>query len=193
MSKLILASTSPRRLELLKQIGITPDGVADPAVDETPLKAERPHLYAQRMAEAKAKAIAPKYPDAYILAGDTVAAAGLRILPKCADEKEVIECLKLTSGRRHRIYGGVSLIAPGKGPVTRLAQSIVTFRRLSDKEISTYAASGEGIGKAGGYALQGRAAAFIRFVSGSPSNVIGLPLFEAARLLESAGYACPSR
>jgi septum formation protein len=191
--KLILASTSPRRLELLKQIGITPDAVTAPDVDETPLKAEKPRAYALRMAEAKALAVAPKHANDFVLAGDTVAAAGLRILPKCADEKEVRECLELLSGRRHRIYGGVCLIAPGKKPVLRLAESVVTFRRLTDKDITAYVKSGEGIGKAGGYALQGRAAAFIRFVAGSPSNVIGLPLYEAATLLESAGYTCPSR
>lgn len=186
--KLILASTSPRRLELLKSIGITPDKVADPAIDETPLKAELPRALALRLAEAKAGAVHQKHPGSFILAGDTVVACGRRILPKCKDKAEVQRCLALLSSRRHRVYGGICVIDPAGKKASRLAESTVTFKRLSSAEIESYLKSGEGEGKAGGYALQGRAATFIRFISGSASNIIGLPLFETAQLLASLGY-----
>ena len=185
---LILASSSPRRLELLRQIGIIPDKTVAPDSDETPLKAELPRALALRLAEAKADAVRQKHTGGFILAGDTVVACGRRILPKCANQEEVKKCLALLSGRRHRVYGGICVIDPAGKKATRLAESIVTFKRLSPDEIETYAKSGEGEGKAGGYALQGRAAAFIRFISGSASNIIGLPLFETAQLLASLGY-----
>lgn len=185
--RLILASTSPRRLELLRQIGISPDGVVDPSVDEAPLKNEIPHALAARLAEAKAHAGALKEKNALILAGDTVVACGRRLLPKCENTDEVKACLTLLSGRRHRVYGGVCVLKDGKAH-TRVAQSVLAFRRLTPQEIDAYARQGEGIGKAGGYALQGFGARFVRFMSGSPSNVIGLPLFETAQLLKATGY-----
>lgn len=186
---LILASSSPRRLDLLKQIGIVPAKVEAPACDETPLKNELPAPLAQRLALAKAQAVAENHKNSIILAADTVVACGRRILPKCENDAQVRNCLKLLSGRRHRVYGGICVLDTSGRAHTRLVQSIVQFKRLSQSEIENYVQTGEGIGKAGGYALQGKAAHFIRFVSGSPSNVIGLSLFETAQLLGAAGYA----
>lgn len=185
---LILASSSPRRLDLLKQIGITPDKIEAPACDETPLKNELPAQLAQRLALAKAQAVTEKNCKAIVLAADTVVACGRRILPKCENDMQVRDCLTLLSGRRHRVYGGICVIDANGKAHTRLAQSIVAFKRLSADEMEAYVKSGEGVGKAGGYALQGRAAAFIRFMSGSPSNVIGLSLYETTHLLGRAGY-----
>lgn len=185
----ILASTSPRRLELLKQIGITPSHVIAPDCDETPLKNELPPELAARLAKAKALAVHAKHPHHFILGADTLVACGRRILPKCENDNAVSNCLSLLSGRRHRVYAGVCIISPRGKLAERLVQSVVAFKRLSPDEIAAYVASGEGIGKAGGYALQGRAAAHIRFISGSPSAIIGLPLFETAQMLQSVGYA----
>jgi septum formation protein len=187
MPSLILASASPRRLELLKQIGIVPEKAVAPDIDETPLKLEKPDDYALRMARTKAETVAKQFPNHVILAGDTVVACGRRILLKCENVDEVKRCLALLSGRRHRVYGGVCVITPGAAPRTKLSISAVQFRRLEQKEIDAYATTQEGVGKAGGYALQGGAAAFIKFLSGSPSNVIGLPLFETAQMLNFAG------
>ncbi len=185
---LILASTSPRRLELLKQIGVTPDQVAAPVCDETSLKNELPYALALRLATQKAQSLTAKFPGAIILGGDTVVACGRRLLPKCETADEVKQCLELLSGRRHRVYGGICVI-DAKGKVhARVAESALLFKRLSAEEIAAYVKSGEGQGKAGGYALQGRAAGFIKWMSGSPSNIIGLPLFEAQQLLRNAGY-----
>lgn len=186
--KLILASTSPRRLELLEQIGIKPDAVMAPDCDETPLKYEKPNELALRLAIAKARAVHANNPGTFVIAGDTVVDARAKVLPKCNDDAEVRKCLKILSGCRHRVYGGVCVINPAGKEFIRVVETTITFKRLHDSEIEAYVKSGEGIGKAGGYALQGRAAAFIRFVSGSPSNVIGLPLHEAAQLLQGAGY-----
>ncbi|MDX1923340.1 MAG: nucleoside triphosphate pyrophosphatase [Alphaproteobacteria bacterium] len=186
--KLILASTSPRRLELLAQIGIKPDSVMSPNCDETQLKYEKPQKLALRLAIAKANAVHKQYPAAFVIAGDTVVDARAKVLPKCADDAEVRTCLKILSGCRHRVYGGVCVINPAGREFTRVVETTVAFKRLHDSEIDAYVKSGEGVGKAGGYALQGRAAAFIKHVSGSPSNVIGLPLHEAAQLLQGAGY-----
>ncbi len=185
---LILASTSPRRLELLKQIGITPDGVMAPDCDETQLKYEKPNELALRLAIAKAQTAHKKHPGTFVIAGDTVVDARAKILPKCNEDVEVRKCLNILSGCRHRVYGGVCVINPAGKEFTRVVETTITFKRLHADEIEAYVKTGEGIGKAGGYALQGRAAAFIRFVSGSPSNVIGLPLHEAAQLLQGAGY-----
>jgi septum formation protein len=185
---LVLASASPRRLELLRQIGIKPDA-ADPAkIDETPLLGERPPAHALRLAREKALRVAPRHPGAYILAADTVVACGRRILPKPADEATARRCLELLSGRRHRVHSGVALVSPDGQVVLRCVNSQVLFKRLSTDEITAYLASGEWRNKAGGYAIQGRAAALIRFVSGSYSNVVGLPLFETAQLLAGRGY-----
>jgi septum formation protein len=184
--RLILASASPRRLALLAQLGVVPDAVLPADIDETPLKRELPIPYARRIAAAKAAAIAE--PGALILAADTVVAAGRRILPKAETETEARAALSLLSGRRHRVHSAVTLIdADGKAR-HRLASAIVAFKPLSEAELAAYLASGEWQGKAGGYAIQGRAEALIRRLSGSWSNVVGLPLYETRALLRAAGY-----
>jgi septum formation protein len=185
---LLLASASPRRLDLLRQIGITPDRVLPADLDETPFKRELPGPHAKRLAQAKAEAIRAAVPGAYILAADTVVGCGRRILPKAETDDELRLCLDLLSGRRHRVHGGVCLIAPDGTMRLRLVQSSVTFKRLTPAEIDAYVASGEGRGKAGGYAIQGRAAALIRAIDGSYSNIVGLPLFETSQLLRGAGF-----
>ncbi len=187
-SQLILASASPRRLELLRQIGVVPARIVAAELDETPHKEELPRLYAQRLAHAKAVAIATQHPDAYVLGADTVVACGRRILPKAEDDTTVRRCLQLLSGRRHRVLGGVCLVAPGGKRKAALVTTILRFKRLSDDEIEAYVGCGEGRGKAGGYAIQGRAARFVSYLSGSYSNVVGLPLYETAALLKSLGY-----
>jgi septum formation protein len=185
---LVLASASPRRLDLLAQIGVTPT-LIDPAdIDETPGKAEQPLPYARRMARTKALAVAARHPGAIILAADTVVAAGRRILPKADDADDVRACLTLLGGRRHRVISALTVIGPDGAVRSRDVTSILTFDRLSPVVIAAYAADGEGIGKAGGYAIQGRAAAFVRFLSGSYSAVVGLPLRETALLLRAAGW-----
>nr|WP_026870678.1 Maf family nucleotide pyrophosphatase [Inquilinus limosus] len=185
---MILASASPRRLDLLRQIGIVPDRVLPADLDETPLKRELPGPHAKRLAQAKAEAIRAGAPDVFILAADTVVGCGRRILPKAESDAELRQCLELLSGRRHRVYGGVCLITPDGTMRLRLVQSVVVFKRLTAEEIDAYVASGEGRGKAGGYAIQGRAAALIRAIEGSYSNIVGLPLFETSQLLRGAGY-----
>ena len=186
---LVLASASPRRLTLLEQIGVTPDRVIASDVDETPLRDELPRQYAIRMARAKSDAT--DVDGAFVLAADTVVAAGRRILPKADSEAEARQCLTLLSGRRHRVMTAVAVRAPDGRGAERLSESIVTFARLSDDEIDAYLATGEWTGKAGGYAIQGKAACFIRALSGSHSNVVGLPLFETARLLRGFGWSLP--
>jgi nucleoside triphosphate pyrophosphatase len=185
---LVLASASPRRFELLRQIGIVPD-VVDPAqIDESPLHDELPPVHALRLAREKALRVAARHPGAFVLAADTVVACGRRILPKPADEAAARRCLDLLSGRRHRVHSGVALTSPDGRLVLRRVDSHVGFKRLSEEEMAAYLNSGEWHEKAGGYAIQGRAAALIRFVSGSYSNVVGLPLFETAQLLAGRGY-----
>jgi septum formation protein len=184
--KLILASASPRRLDLLARIGVVPDAVIPAEIDETPLKGELPHRHAERLAAEKAAAIA--VPGSLVLAADTVVAAGRRILPKAEDEATARQCLKLLSGRRHRVHSAVTLI-DGEGKARhRLSTTIVTFKQLTAREIDAYLATGEWQGKAGGYAIQGSAEAFVRFLAGSHSGVVGLPLFETRALLIAAGY-----
>jgi septum formation protein len=183
---LILASASPRRLQLLQQIGLVPAQIIAPEIDETPLKAEHPDKYALRMAEAKAAAVAAKNPNVIVLAADTVVAAGRRILPKAEDEPTARHCLEILSGRRHRVYTAVCVSAGGKAR-TKLAMTQLRFSRLDEKTIAHYLASNEWHGKAGGYAIQGMAEAFIPWISGSYSNVVGLPLAEAIHLLKQAG------
>jgi septum formation protein len=185
---LVLASASPRRIALLAQIGITPDQVVVPDIDETPLRSELPRQLAARLARAKAKAGPP---GCFVLAADTVVAAGRRILGTPATEEEARAMLALLSGRRHRVYTALVLLAPDGRSAERLVQSIVAFARIANGELSAYVASGEWQGKAGGYAIQGHAAGFVRFLSGSYSNVVGLPLFETAQLLRGFGWRVP--
>lgn len=187
--RLVLASASPRRLALLRQIGLVPDAVAPAEIDETPKPRERPLDLARRLAEAKAAAAsAGAEADAFVLAADTVVACGRRILPKANEPAEARACLSLLSGRRHRVLTGVHVAAPGGRRSTRLVTSTVTFKRLSADEIDWYLASDEWRGKAGGYAIQGRAAVFVRALQGSYSNVVGLPLSETAGLLSGLGF-----
>ncbi|MEZ5737390.1 MAG: nucleoside triphosphate pyrophosphatase [Novosphingobium sp.] len=183
---LILASASPRRRELLARLNVVPDRIAAADIDETPRKGELPRDYARRMAREKAEAVETR--DAHVLAGDTVVALGRRILPKAEDEATARECLSLISGRRHRVLSAVALKAPDGGIRERLSETIVRFKRLSEAEIDTYAASGEWQGKAGGYAIQGHAEGLIAWISGSHSGVVGLPLFETRALLKAAGF-----
>ena len=191
MTVLVLASASPRRLELLRQIGIVPDGVDPADIDETPLPGELPPSYVLRLAEAKARAVSPRHPGAFILAADTVVACGRRILPKAEDAAAARACLTLLSGRRHRVYGGIAVIAPKGGIARRRVLSQVAFKRLSETELQAYLDSGEWQGKAGGYAIQGKAAALIPWICGSYSNVVGLPLYETVQLLAGRGYRVP--
>jgi septum formation protein len=189
---LVLASASPRRLELLTQIALVPDIVDPAALDETPLAREIPARYALRLAEAKARAVAARHGGSFVLAADTVVAVGRRILPKAEDAEAARRCLMLLSGRRHRVHGGVALVTPEGRIATRSVETVVAMKRLAEAEIDSYLRSCEWRGKAGGYAIQGLAARFVRFVEGSYSNVVGLPLFETAQLLAGHGYA-PAR
>lgn len=183
---LILASASPRRLDLLRQIGFEPAAIDPADTDETPLPAEPPRAYALRMARTKLEIVAARHPGALVLAADSVVAVGRRILPKAESEADARRCLALLSGRRHKVLGGVAMTT-GAGLRTRLVETAVRFKRLESMEIEDYIQSGEWQGKAGGYAIQGHAAAFVTFISGSYSNVVGLPLFETAALLRSLG------
>ena len=183
---LVLASTSPRRRELLARIGLEPARIAAPDIDETPLKGELPRAYVARLAESKARAV-DRAADEVVLAGDTTVAVGRRILEKPADEADLRRMLGLLSGRRHHVYSGVCVVAADDRPRVRVADTVVAFKRLTPAEIDWYVASGEGMGKAGGYAIQGKAEMFVRFLSGSHSNVVGLPIFETRALLTSAG------
>ena len=184
--RLILASSSPRRLELLARLGVVPHAVLPADIDETPRKGELPPAYATRMAAEKAAAVAA--PGSLILAADTVVAAGRRILPKTETEGEAREALSLLSGRRHRVHSAIALVDADGRARQRLSTSIVAFKRLSQDELAAYLAAGEWRGKAGGYAIQGRAEALVRFLSGSHSGVMGLPLYETRALLRAAGY-----
>ena len=183
----VLASASPRRLELLKRIGVTPD-LVDPAdCDETPHKGERPLAYAKRIAAEKAEVVAARHAGAAILSADTVVAVGARILGKAETEADARAFLTLLSGRRHRVHSAVTLIDVTGKARHRVSTSTLAFKRLSASEIDAYVAGGEWHGKAGGYAVQGYAEAFVRSLSGSHSGVMGLPLFETRALLQAAG------
>jgi len=188
MPILVLASASPRRLDLLRQIGIVPDRVDPAEIDETPLPGELPAPHVLRQARAKAETVRPRHPGAFILAADTVVACGRRILGKPADEAAARRFLTLLSGRRHRIHGAIAVIAPDGKLATRRVTTQVMMKRLADRELSAYLATGEWRDKAGGYAIQGRAAALIPWLSGSYSNAVGLPLYETAQLLAGLGY-----
>lgn len=185
--KLILASASPRRLQLLSQIGITPDRIIPAGLDETVRAGELPRAHATRMAQEKARAVHATLAgeQATVLAADTVVACGRRILTKAQDNAAVETCLALLSGRRHTVMTAVTLINSGGHERSRLVETKVAFRRLQAAEIDSYIESGEGLGKAGGYAIQGHAAVFVRFISGSYSNVVGLPLMETFQLITS--------
>jgi septum formation protein len=185
----VLASSSPRRLALLAQIGIVPAAVVAPDIDETPARAEPPRLYAQRMARTKASAVTA--PGRFVVAADTVVAVGRRILPKAATEAEARRCADLLSGRRHRVLTAVVLTAPDGRRAERLSESVVAFSRLTEAQKTAWLALGEWEGKAGGYAINGAAAGFVRFLSGSFSGVLGLPLFETAQMLRGFGWPVP--
>jgi septum formation protein len=184
---LVLASASPRRRELIARLGITPRGIAPADIDETPLPREIPRIYVTRM--AREKAVAAANPAAHVLAGDTVVALGRRILPKAEDEATARRCLTLLSGRRHRVLSSVALLSPDGTLRERLSETIVRFKPLSSAEIAAYLASGDWHGKAGGYAIQGRAEALIAWIGGSHSGVMGLPLYETRALLRAAGFS----
>ena len=184
----ILASSSKRRLELLSQIGVKPDLILSPNIDEKIFSKELPHIYVKRMSLEKNRVFQPKYPESIILTADTVVSVGRRILPKTMDINKAEECLKLISGRRHKVFTSFTLHTPNTSLKTKTIKSIIKFKRLHPDEISYYLASKEWEGKAGGYAIQGIAASFINFISGSYSNVVGLPLAELYRLLISIGY-----
>jgi septum formation protein len=188
-ARLILASASPRRLDLLAQIGLIPDQVVAPEIDEAPRKDELPRLLAQRLARAKAAAVI--HDDSYVLAADTVVACGRRVLPKAESVEQARACVTLLSGRRHHVMTCVVLTAPGGKRAERVVDSVVGFARLTGAQIQAYLASEEWRGKAGGYAIQGRAAGFVRFLSGSYSNVVGLPLFETTQLMRGLGFPLP--
>ncbi len=192
IARLVLASASPRRRQLLEQVLLPPDAVVPADVDETVRKGELPRPHAQRLADEKAAAVAAGHAGDFVLAADTVVGVGRRILPKAETETDARRCLELLSGRRHHVFTGVTLIGPDGRVRRRTVDTAVSVKRLSDGEIAAYLASGEWHGKAGGYAIQGLAAAFIRAVGGSYTNVVGLPLFEVVSLLAGAGYG-PAR
>jgi septum formation protein len=184
--KLVLASSSPRRRDLLARIGVEPARIASPDIDESPRKAEQPRVYALRMAEEKAAAVVRSQGE-IILAGDTTVAVGRRILQQAADADTQRSFLELLSGRRHHVLSAVCVIDAQGAVRTKISDSVVRFKRLGADEIDAYIACGEGIGKAGGYAIQGRAEALVDWMSGSHSGVIGLPLYETRLLLKAAG------
>jgi septum formation protein len=187
MPQLVLASSSPRRRDLLARLGVVPDRIASPNIDESPRKGEVPRVYALRMAEEKALAVTRDAGE-IILAGDTTVAVGRRILQQAADGEMQRGFLKLISGRRHHVLSAVAVIDADGRLRTKISDSIVRFKRLGDEEIQNYIDCGEGLGKAGGYAIQGRAEALVDWMAGSHSGVIGLPLYETRALLRSAGY-----
>lgn len=192
-SALVLASSSPRRLALLQQVGIQPDQILTPDVDETPARGELPRAHAARLAGAKAMAVATRLggESGYVLAADTVVACGRRILPKAVTRDQARSCLELLSGRRHRVYGGICVASPDGRATTRVAMTMVQLKRLTADELRAYLDSGEWEGKAGGYAIQGLAAAFVPAINGSYSNVVGLPLAETLALLQGLGWRRP--
>ena len=185
--RLVLASSSPRRRDLLARIGVVPDRIASPDIDETPRKGELARVYALRMAVEKAHAVT-READEVVVAGDTTVAVGRRILPQAANADMQRTFLELLSGRRHHVWSAVSVIDAAGRARSRIIDSIVRFKRLSPDEIEAYIASGEGLGKAGGYAIQGRAEALIDWMAGSHSGVVGLPLYETRALLRASGY-----
>jgi septum formation protein len=192
--KLVLASGSPRRLGLLNQAGIEPEQLLPADIDEIPIKGELPRAYATRLARAKAEAAldavrrSEELRGAFVVAADTVVAVGRRILPKAELLDEAAQCLRLLSGRSHRVYSGVCVVTPKEAFRQRLVETRVRFKRLSQEDLEAYLASGEWRGKAGGYAVQGLAGTFVVKVVGSYSNIVGLPLYETTALLAGEGY-----
>ncbi|PCI43302.1 MAG: septum formation protein Maf [Alphaproteobacteria bacterium] len=189
MPNLILASASPRRLDLLAQIGITPNQIIPAHIDENPHPDELPRHLSHRLAMEKAAAVARKQPKFYILAADTVVALGRRILGKASTIEEARKYLCLLSGRRHKVYSGISLITPQGKQISRVVTTTVIFKRLSSADLDHYLSHNEWQGKAGAYAIQGLAARFVKGINGSYSNVVGLPLYETANMLQGNGYA----
>ncbi len=189
---LVLASASPRRVALLQQIGIEPAQIIPADIDETPLKGELPRDLATRLSLSKAQEIAKTTDDKFIIAADTVVAVGRRILPKAENETQARECLKLLSGRRHHVYGGIAIITDTGKEITRLCDTIVKFKTLTTQEINEYIDSGEWGGKAGGYAIQGLAAGYISFLQGSYSNVVGLSLYDTVQILRGNCFFFPN-
>jgi septum formation protein len=185
---LVLASASPRRLDLLAQVGVAPDRVDPADIDETPQRDETPRSHALRLAVEKARAVAPRSPGAIVLAADTVVAVGRRILPKAETPEQAARCLKLLSGRNHKVLTGIAAIAPDGREASRLVETRVQFKHLSDAEQADYLAGGEWNGKAGGYGVQGVAGGFIIDLHGSYTSVVGLPLYETLNLLTGLGY-----
>lgn len=185
---LILASSSPRRLELLRQSKIVVDQVIAADIDETPFKNELPRAYALRVAREKCEKVSHQHRDAFVIAGDTVVACGRRILVKTEDAAEARRCLELLSGRRHKVMTAIAIAAPGGKIKCRIVVSDVKFKRLSPAEITRYVDCEEWKGKAGGYAIQGLAATMITYIGGSYTNIVGLPVYEAVTLLKGMGY-----
>jgi len=192
MSRLVLASASPRRLDLLAQVGIIPDAVDPADIDEAARRNETPRLLAQRLAKAKAVAVAARQPGAFVLGADTVVTVGLRVLPKTETEAEVRACLHLLSGRNHKVMTAIAVVAPDGAVAGRLVETRVQFKRLEPTELDAYVAGGEWRGKAGGYGVQGRAGAFVISLHGSYTAVVGLPLYETLSLLQGRGWRAGS-
>ena len=188
---LILASASPRRRDLLRSIGVEPDEISPADIDEAPRADETPRRYALRLAQEKACTVAKRRQGALVLAADTVVACGRRILPKAEDRETARQCLELISGRAHRVFTGVCLLGPNDEARVRVVETRVKVRLLDDRRVRSYLETGEWEGKAGGYAIQGAFAAHIAMLAGSYTNVVGLPLYETANLLESAGWPTP--
>ena len=190
---LVLASASPRRLDLLAQVGVVPDRVDPADIDEEPLRDETPRRHALRLAVEKARAVVPRSPGCLVLAADTVVAVGRRILPKAETPEQAAYCLKLLSGRNHMVLTGVAVIAPDGREASRLVETRVQFKHLSDAEKADYLAGGEWSGKAGGYGVQGVAGGFIIDLHGSYTSVVGLPLYETMNLLQGLGWKKPAQ
>lgn len=186
--ELALASASPRRLDLLRQIGLVPDRVAPADIDETPLRDERPRQLALRLAVQKGEAAQERLAGMFVISADTVVAVGRRILPKPETEEEARSCLRLLSGRKHDVLTGVAVLAPDGRQASRLVEARVELKRLSHMDVEGYIGCGEWRGKAGGYAIQGLAGGFVTGIAGSYSAIVGLPLYETAALLEGVGY-----
>lgn len=186
--KLILASSSPRRVELLQQINIIPDKIVPADINETPQKSEKPRYLALRLAQQKAEFIHEKQQDNYILAADTVVSCGQQILDKAENQDQARNYLKKLSGRRHQVHGGIALITPEGRLFSRYCLTRINFKPLTAQDIDLYIKNGEWQGKAGGYAIQGYAGSFIKYLSGSYSNVVGLSLYDTIKILDSAGF-----